>query len=192
MAKRVEFLFDYGSPFSYLADTRMPGLAARTGATIVYRPILLGAVFKATGNSSPVTVPAKRNYMGSELRRWSERYGVKFRLNPYFPIDTIRVMRGAVAAERDGRFTTYHAAMFPAIWAERRNLGDDAVLRAILDKLGVDAAAVESDEVKNKLRANTDEPIARGVFGAPTFFVGGDMFWGNDRLEWVEAALQRA
>jgi 2-hydroxychromene-2-carboxylate isomerase len=129
--------------------------------------------------------------MGAELARWSGRYGVRFRMNPHFPINTMKLMRGAIAAQRAGRFDAYHAAIFPAVWAEERNVGDDAVLRAMLEQAGVEPASLESDEVKNALRAATDEAVARGVFGAPTFFVGDEMFWGNDRIEWVEQSLAR-
>jgi 2-hydroxychromene-2-carboxylate isomerase len=188
----LEFFYDYGSPFSYLADTQLPALAKRTGARIIYRPMLLGAVFKATGNASPATIPAKRNYMGAELARWSKQYAIVFRMNPHFPINTIKLMRGAVAAEIQGKFDAYHRAAFAGVWADQLDLGDDAVFGELLAKAGVDAAALESDEVKARLRANSDEAVSRGVFGAPTFFVGGDMYWGNDRLEWVEQALKRA
>jgi 2-hydroxychromene-2-carboxylate isomerase len=187
--KRVEFFFDYGSPFSYLADTQLPALARRTGAEIVYRPILLGAIFKATGNASPIAIPAKRAYVGAELERWAKRYDVPMRINPYFPINTLRLMRGAIAAELAGCFPAYHAAMYPAFWVEGQNLRDDEVLCALLDRIHLDRAALGTDESKNVLRANTDEAVARGAFGAPTFFVGSDMFWGNDRLDWVERAL---
>jgi len=192
MAKQLEFFYDYGSPFSYLADTQLGALSKRTGAQIIYRPMLLGAVFKATGNASPAAIPAKRIYMGAELARWSGQYGITFKMNPHFPINTIKLMRGAVAAQAQGRFDAYHASAFAGAWAEQLNLGDDAVLAHLLSKAGVDPAMLEAGEMKDKLRVNTDEAIKRGVFGAPTFFVGGDMFWGNDRLEWVEQALKRA
>jgi 2-hydroxychromene-2-carboxylate isomerase len=189
MAKRVEFFFDYGSPFSYLADTQLPAIARRTGAEMVYRPILLGAVLKATGNASPITIPAKGKYMGLELERWAKRYGVPMKMNPHFPINTLRLMRGAIAAQSAGCFAAYHAAMYPAFWVEGQNLRDDEVLCALLDRVHLDRAALDTDESKNILRANTDEAVARGAFGAPTFFIDGAMFWGNDRLDWVEQAL---
>ncbi|MGH7947875.1 MAG: 2-hydroxychromene-2-carboxylate isomerase [Candidatus Binataceae bacterium] len=192
MSKQLEFFYDYGSPFSYLADTQLSALSKRTNAQVVYRPMLLGAVFKATGNASPAAIPAKRSYMGAELARWSREYGITFKMNPHFPINTIKLMRGALAAQLLGKFDAYHAAAFAGVWAQQMNLGDDGVFAELLRNAGVDAATLESGEVKDKLRANTDEAISRGVFGAPTFFVGGDMFWGNDRLEWVEQALKRA
>src|SRR5436190_154578 len=118
MARQVEFFFDYGSPFSYLADTQLAALAQRTGATVVYRPMLLGAVLKETGNASPMTVPAKGRYMGVELRRWAKHYGVPFAANKFFPINTLRLMRGAVAAQQAGCFAGYHRAIYPAFWVD--------------------------------------------------------------------------
>jgi 2-hydroxychromene-2-carboxylate isomerase len=192
MAAQIEFFFDYGSPFSYLADTQLPALAKRTGAEIVYRPMLLGAVFKATSNASPVTVPAKGRYMGIELQRWARRYGVPMGMNPHFPFNTIKLMRAAVAAQMQGRFEPYHTAAFRAVWVEGIDGSDPGALGALLERAGIERGSIEGGEVKDRLRANTDEAVARGVFGAPTFFVGDDMFWGNDRLDFVEAALARA
>jgi len=193
MSKNVEFFFDYGSPFSYLADTQLPALAERTRAAILYRPMLLGAVLKETGNASPMAVPAKGRYMGVELQRWAKHYGVPFVANPFFPINTIRLMRGAVAAQQEGSFPAYHQAIYRAFWTEEVNLGDQEVMRSVLRNAGLDAALIftriEAPEVKGQLRANTEEAVRRGVFGAPTFFVGEEMFWGNDRLTFVEAAL---
>lgn len=196
MNNEVEFLFDYGSPFSYLASAQIEGLAKRNGASVVYTPILLGAVLKATGNSSPMAVPAKGRYMATELARWSARYGVAFKANPHaFMSNTLRLMRGAVAAQRLGFFLLYHRAVFRAVWAETLNLGDEGLLRKVLERAGAPAdgiiAATESQEVKDQLRDNTDLAVKRGVFGAPTFFVGDEMFWGNDRLDFVEEALRR-
>jgi 2-hydroxychromene-2-carboxylate isomerase len=195
MSQRVEFFFDYGSPFSYLADTQLVPLARRTGATIVYRPMLLGAVLKETGNASPITVPAKGRYMGVELHRWARRYSVPFVANKFFPINTMRLMRGAVAAQHADCFDEYHRTIYPAFWVDSANLGEPGVIRAVLDKAGLNAdlilARLEEPDVKEQLRLNTEEAVRRGVFGAPTFFVGEDMFWGNDRLMFVEEALTR-
>jgi 2-hydroxychromene-2-carboxylate isomerase len=190
----VEFYFDYGSPFSYLADTQLQGLAARAGASIIHRPMLLGAVLKATGNSSPMTVPAKARYMGHELERWATRYGVRFQPNPFpFLRNTLRLMRGAVASRAHGVFDRYHHAVFAASWADALDLGDDGVFRAVLGRAGVDAdeliRSIDEQGTKDALRRATQEAVERGVFGAPTFFVGDEMFWGNDRLDWVEHAL---
>jgi len=196
MAQQVEFFFDYGSPFSYLADTQLAALERRTGATVVYRPMLLGAVLKETGNASPITVPAKGRYMGVELHRWARRYGVPFAANKFFPINTMRLMRGAVAAQHAECFAEYHRAIYPAFWVDSANLGEPGVIRAVLDKAGLNAdlilARIEEPDVKEQLRLNTVEAVRRGVFGAPTFFVGEEMFWGNDRLMFVEEALTRS
>lgn len=193
MARRLEFFFDYGSPFSYLADTQLAGLAARTGARVVYRPMLLGGLFKETGNVSPLEIEAKRKYNMLDLERWAKRYRVPPPHNPHFPINTIRLMRGAVAAERSGVFAAYHRAIFDAFWRDGLNLGDAAVVRQVLERAGLDAARLETmaeeQVVKDALRAATDEAARRGAFGAPTFFVDGEMFFGNDRLTFVEEAL---
>ena len=190
----VEFFFDYGSPFSYLADTQLPGIAARVGTAITHQPMLLGAVLKATGNSSPMAVPAKARHMGRELERWAKRYGVPFRPNPSpFLRNTLRLMRGAVASRRLGVFERYHPAVFAASWADALDLGDDEVFRSVLRGARVDAdelfRAIEEQSTKDELRRATEVAVERGVFGAPTFFVDDEMFWGNDRLDWVERAL---
>jgi len=196
MAQQVEFFFDYGSPFSYLADTQLAALERHTGATVVYRPMLLGAVLKETGNASPITVPAKGRYMGVELHRWARRYGVPFAANKFFPINTMRLMRGAVAAQHAECFAEYHRVIYPAFWVDGTNLGEPEVIRAVLDKAGLNAdlilARIEEPDVKEQLRLNTEEAVRRGVFGAPTFFVGEEMFWGNDRLMFVEEALTQS
>jgi 2-hydroxychromene-2-carboxylate isomerase len=192
---QLEFFFDYGSPFSYLADTQLAALAQRTGARVVYRPMLLGAILKETGNASPMTVPAKGRYMSVELQRWARRYGVPFAANKFFPINTMRLMRGAVAAQQTGCFAEYHRAIYPAFWVDSANLGEPEVIRSVLVKAGLNAdlmlARMEEPEVKAQLRLNTEEAVRRGVFGAPTFFVGEELFWGNDRLTFVEEALTR-
>jgi len=192
--KTVEFLFDYGSPFSYLANTQLPALIQRTGASVVYTPVLLGGVLKATGNSSPIAVPAKGSYMRLELKRWAHRYRVPEPVNPFFPINTMRLMRGAIASQQLDIFDRYHATIFDAFWAKGLNLGDEGVLTRVLEAGGLPAAeiarAMEPHEVKDRLRRDTDDAVARGMFGAPAFFVGGEMFWGNDRLDWVEDALR--
>jgi 2-hydroxychromene-2-carboxylate isomerase len=195
---RLEFFFDYGSPYSYLADSQLRALRARTGCEIRYRPMLLGGVFKATGNRSPALEPveAKRRYGGVELRRFVDRLGVPFQWNPHFPIDTLRLMRAAHAAQRLGVFPAFHAAVYPAFWAAGEDLGDDAVVARVLGAAGLEGdrllAAAREDEAKAALRATTDEAVARGAFGAPTFFVDDEMFFGNDRLDFVERALREA
>lgn len=191
--KSVEFFFDFGSPTAYLAWTQLAGIASQAGAAVVRRPMLLGGVFKATGNASPATIPAKALYMNRDLARFAKRYGVTLRFNPYFPINTLTMMRGAVAAEDAGLVDVYDAAMFRAMWQDERDMGQPAELATVLASIGWEgddfAARIASDSVKERLKANTEEAIARGAFGAPTFFVGGEMFFGQDRLDFVAEAL---
>lgn len=193
MSKTVEFCFDVGSPTAYLAYRRLPALVERTGASVRYTPMLLGGVFKATGNASPVMVPAKGAYMGVDMARFAKRFGISLNMNPYFPINTITLMRIAAGLEGDPRFGAYVEAVYDAMWRRRKNMGDVEVARAVLDEAGLDGAALlalaETQAAKDRLKANTETAIARGVFGAPTFFVDGEMFFGQDRLDWVEEAL---
>jgi len=196
MAKTVEFYFDFGSPYSYLAYKALPGIAAAHGAQIVWRPMLLGGVFKATGNHSPAQIPAKSRWMHQDMQRWAARYGALFRHNPHFPINTLVLMRGAAGMQMRGPdFDKYVATAFHAMWGEPRNLGEPQELAAVLRQAGFDAEAfqalVNDAAVKEQLKKNTEEAVARGVFGAPTFFVGEEMFWGQDRLDFVAAALAR-
>ncbi len=194
----VEFFYDYGSPYSYIADTQLAGLIERTGCRIDYRPMLLGGVFKATGNRSPAQEPvdAKRNYFGTEMRRWVDYYGLAFRSNPHFPINTLGLMRYAHAAVAGGVFELFHATVFSAFWEREKNLADPAVLADELEAGGVDAGklaeASTAPEVKAALRETTEEAVSRGVFGAPSFFVNGELFFGSDRLIFVELALAGA
>ena len=193
--RSVEYFFDVGSPTSYLAWTQLPKVAAETGATIVWRPMLLGGVFKATGNASPVTVPAKGRWMNEDIQRFATRYGVQFRFNPHFPINTLTLMRGAAGMQMRSpdEFLRYVDVIERAMWETPQNLGDPEVLAATLFDAGFDPAAfaalVGDPEVKAKLVATTEEAVARGVFGAPTFFVGDQMFFGQDRLDFVREAL---
>jgi len=193
--RTVEYFFDVGSPTAYLAWTQLPKIAAETGAAIAWRPMLLGGVFKATGNASPVTVPAKGRWMNEDIARWARRYGVPFAFNPYFPINTLTLMRGATGLQmrRPDELPRYLDVIERAMWEAPRNLGDPAVLAATLAEAGFDAdelvALTGDPEVKAKLVATTEEAVARGVFGAPTFFVGDAMFFGQDRLEFVREAL---
>jgi 2-hydroxychromene-2-carboxylate isomerase len=197
-AKKVEYFFDFGSATSYLAWTQLPRIAAAAGAEIVWRPMLLGGVFKATGNASPVSVPAKGRWMKDDLARWAARYGAPFRFNPHFPINTLTLMRGAAGLQmrRPQDFSRYVDVVHRAIWEGERNLGDPAELASTLAATGFDAdafaALVADPEVKARLVATTEEAVARGVFGAPTFFVGEAMFFGQDRLDFVQEALGNA
>ncbi|WP_199556014.1 2-hydroxychromene-2-carboxylate isomerase [Sandaracinobacteroides hominis] len=189
-----KFLFDYGSPASYLAWKRLPAMVARTGASVEVVPILLGGVFKATGNVMPASVPAKGRWMNGDLAIWAKRDGTPLTMNPHFPINTVALMRGAVAAEMRGELTAYSDAVFNAMWRDGRNTGDLAVLADVLTEAGLDAAAyaaaIDSAEVKDKLRANTEAAVAAGAFGAPSFLVGDRLFFGQDRTAFVELALK--
>ena len=193
MSPQLEYFFDYVSPFSYLANSQVPGLVERTGVELVHRPFFLGGVMKAAGNSPPATVPAKGKYMSADLARWAKRYGLEMRFNPNFPINTVKLMRAALVSLEDGSFPAFHEAVFHAMWCEPVNLGDDDVVRGVLEKAGLDAAGLldraTSPQVKDRLRSNTDEAVERGAFGSPTFFLGEEMFFGNDRLDFVEEAL---
>jgi 2-hydroxychromene-2-carboxylate isomerase len=196
MARQVEFYFDFGSPYSYLAYKALPAIAAAHGAGIAWRPMLLGGVFKASGNHSPIEIPAKQRWLRDDLERWARRYGAPFAHNPHFPVNTLTLMRGAAGLQlKGGNFPRYVEAMFSAMWERQRNLGDPAEIAAVLGEAGFDprafVALVGDAAVKEQLKKLTDEAVARGVFGAPTFFVDGEMFWGQDRLDFVAEALAR-
>ena len=191
--RRVEFFFDFGSPMAYLAYMQLPGIAVRAGAEIVYRPMLLGGVFKATGNSPPAAVPAKGRYMSRDIERFARRSGVPYAFNPHFPVNTLHLMRGAMAAEEMGQFKPYADAVYRAMWVEQKAMEDLEVTGDVLARAGLDApllmSLVAEARIKDKLRLATEEAVARGVFGAPTFFVGAEMFFGQDRLDFVAEAL---
>jgi 2-hydroxychromene-2-carboxylate isomerase len=193
MAPSLEFFFDYVSPFAYLANSQVPALIERTGAQLVYRPMLLGGVMQASGNSPPFTVPAKGRYVGTDANRWARRYGIPMEPNPFFPIKTILPLRAALVLLEEGGFPEYHEGVFRAMWSEAANVGEAEAVTAVLEKAGLDAAHVlarcAEPALKEALKQNTAEAVERGAFGAPTFFVGEEMFFGNDRLDFVEEAL---
>lgn len=195
MSKTVEFFFDFGSPYTYLAYHQLPKIAARHGATVIWRPILLGGVFQATGNKSPMEVPAKARYSLIDLQRWAQHFGVPLQMNPHFPINTLPLMRGAVAMQlrSEVEFQRYVAVIFRAMFEHPRNLNQPEEVAAVLAENGMDPTAfvdlINAPAAKEKLKENTAQAVARGVFGAPTFFVGEQMFWGQDRLDFVEQAL---
>jgi 2-hydroxychromene-2-carboxylate isomerase len=195
MSKSFDFYFDFGSPASYLAWTQLPALAAATGAQVGYQPMLLGGVFQATGNQSPVMIPAKGRYTFTDFDRHARRYGVVLNLNPFFPVNTLLLMRGATGLlmRDEARFLPYCNAMFKGLWVDAQNMGDPATVGKVLAGAGFDPAALlalaNEQAVKDRLKAVTQDAVRRGVFGAPTFFVGEQMFWGQDRLEWVREAL---
>ena len=196
MSKTVEFYFDVGSPAAYIAWTQLPRLCAAAGGRIDYKPMLLGGVFQATGNHSPTTVPAKGRYMMDDLGRYAARYGVPFVNNPHFPINTLLLMRAAVGLQmRDPeRFVPYVDAAYKAIWADAKNMNDPEVVGQVLQAAGfnpIHLVALAGDQaVKDRLKAITQEAVERGVFGAPSFFIDGQMHWGQDRLDFVQQALE--
>jgi 2-hydroxychromene-2-carboxylate isomerase len=196
MKKCVDFYFDFGSPTTYLAWTQLPAIAAAAGAELNYHPILLGAIFQATGNRSPVAVPSKAVWMMKDLARFAARYRVPFSHNPHFPINTLHLMRGAIGYQmkKPELFNSYVATIFKAIWVDGLNLGDQATLAQLLQASGFDATEfltlIQLPEVKEKLRTETEAAVQRNVFGAPTFFVGDEMFFGQDRLDFVQEALR--
>jgi 2-hydroxychromene-2-carboxylate isomerase len=194
-APRFEFWFDVGSAYSYIAWRALPGFVERTGARVELRPMLLGGVFKATGNRSPVEIAAKGRWAADDLARWASRLGVPFEFNPWFPVNTLALMRAAAGLRlRDpDALPRYLDAVFGAIWASPRNVADPTELASVLAAAGFDpeafVALIEDPKVKDALRRDTDEAIGRGVFGAPTFFVGDRMFFGQDRMDFVAEAL---
>lgn len=196
MSKQVEFYFDVGSPASYLAWTQISQLAARHRAEVIYQPMLLGGVFKATGNSSPATVPAKGRYTRVDFQRFAKRYGVPFAHNPFFPINTMQLMRGAVALLGTAQFAPYLDVVFKAMWVDGQDMGQPAVVAEVLGRAGFDPgelmAKSNDPAVKDRLREITERAIEHGVFGAPTMFVGNEMFFGQDRLDFVEEALAQS
>lgn len=199
-AKTVEFVFDFASPNAYLAGKVLPDIAARTGAEIVIRPALLGGLFKLTGNQAPMTafggVRGKLAYEALETRRFVDRHGLTaYRMNPHFPVNTLLIMRGLVAAQRAGVADRYIPVVLSAMWEQGLKMDDPAVVSQTLAAAGLDAeallAATQDPEVKAELMAGTEAAAARGAFGIPTFFVGEEMFFGKERLGQVEDELRR-
>ncbi|HTO72112.1 MAG TPA: 2-hydroxychromene-2-carboxylate isomerase [Myxococcota bacterium] len=195
----VEFHFDFGSPNAYLAHLVVPKLEKRTGVRFQYVPVLLGGVFKATGNVSPAVSNAgiknKGEYGALELRRFLHKHGITaFRMNPHFPVNTLAIMRGAVAAKRLGVFERYVDEVYRHMWAEPKKLDDPPVIRAALleSQLPADELVARSADadVKQELLANTERSVARGTFGSPSFYVGDELFFGKDRLAEVEEEIQ--
>ncbi len=193
--RTFEFWFDFGSPAAYLAFTQIPSIEAATGAKAIYRPMLLGGVFQATGNHSPATIPAKGKYIFNDFNRYSKRYGVPFNNNPHFPINTLLLMRGAIGMQlqHPEQFLAYCSAVFQVIWIDALNMNDPATVGTALHKAGFDPhklmAIANDPATKDALKAATTEAVSRGVFGAPTFFVDNQMYWGQDRLDFVKEAL---
>ena len=194
----AEFLFDFASPNAYLAHRVLPQVEARTGVKFVYTPVLLGGLFKLTGNQAPMMafagIPNKLSYEMLELRRFIARYKLEaFQMNPFFPVNTLLIMRGAVAADMDGVLPQYTEAVFHHMWEAPKKMDDPAVVAEALTSSGLDAARLlaraQEHEVKKKLMDNTDAAAKRGAFGIPSFFVGDELYFGKNTLRDVEDAL---
>ncbi|MBP7081728.1 MAG: 2-hydroxychromene-2-carboxylate isomerase [Rhodocyclaceae bacterium] len=196
MQKKLDFYFDFGSPAAYLAYTQLSKLAADTGAQIELKPILLGGIFQATGNRPPISVPLKGQYLFADLNRFAKRYGVVLNMNPHFPINTLNLMRADIGLQlrNDTRLPKYRDAMFAAIWVDQQNMNDPETVGTVLAKSGFDPMAISAlagdPEVKEALKIATQEAVNQGVFGAPSFIVDGELFWGQDRLDFVREALR--
>jgi 2-hydroxychromene-2-carboxylate isomerase len=195
---QVEFHFDFGSPNAYLSHLVVPGIETRTGIRFTYVPILLGGVFKLTNNRSPaetlVGIKNKAEYQRLETARFVKQHGItRFAPNPFFPVNTLTLMRGAIAAQRLGVFDRYVDEVYRHMWAEPKKVDDPDVLRSALVQSGLDAGAilelVRTAEVKETLMTNTQRSVDRGTFGSPTFFVGDEIYFGKDRLRDVEEAI---
>lgn len=193
MTRTVDFYYDYGSPNAYLAHLQLPGILKRTGGTMALKPMLLGGVFQITGNASPAANPLKAPNGMRDMRRYIGKLNIPFKMNPHFPVNTLKMMRGAMVAEEEGYLDRYNEAMYRAMWIAELKMDDDAVLADTLAGAGFDAAHIvkrsQEDAIKARLKSYTELAAARGVFGAPTFFVDDEMFFGQDRLEFVEDAL---
>ena len=201
MPVTVEFLFDFGSPNAYFCHKLIPAIEARTGAVFSYVPILLGGLFKVVNNRSPMEayadIPHKRAYQQLEVERFIRRHALTaFRFNPHFPVNTLKIMRGAVAAQALGCSAAYIEAVYAAMWEQQRNLADEAQILEVLASAGLDGPALlqksQEPDIKAALLANTEQAHGRGAFGSPTFFVNGEIYFGKDRLRDVEEAIVQA
>ena len=198
-AREIEFFFDIGSSYSYLAATQMEGLAARTQVPVRWRPFLLGGVFKATGNDMPARLPAKAKWMLHDMTLWAHHYGIPFRMPSRFPLLTLRTQRALAAAERLAGATAvpaFASALFRAYWADDQDVTSDPVIGAAARAALLDGdqiiGAIDAPETKDLLRATTEEAVRRGAFGAPAMFVGDALFWGNDRIPLLEQYVARS
>ena len=198
MSTTVEFQFDFGSPNAYFCHRVIPAIEARSGKRFSYMPVLLGGLFKLANNRSPAEafagIPNKRAYDRLEVERFVKKHDLSaYRFNPQFPVNTLKIMRGAVAAQALGCFERYVEAVYAAMWEQQRDMADEAQILAVLAAAGLDGPALllksQDPEVKAGLMANTERAHARGAFGSPTFFVGDDIYFGKDRLREVEEAI---
>ena len=192
--KTLELFFDLSSPYSYLAATQVEAVARRAGAAVQWKPMVLSAVFKAANNVMPANSPPKAKWMFSDLDRWAREYGVPFKMSRHFPANTIKAMRLVLFGETKGKAGAVALAAFRAMWVDDLDLTQESVLRDVARSCGLDPdqalAQIETPQIKDQLRAFTEEASRRGAFGAPAMFVGDELFWGNDRLHHVELALK--
>ena len=197
MSTQLDFYFDFGSPTAYLAYRRLKQLEQQYDLEVVYKPMLLGGVFKATDNSSPVAIPAKGKYMSEhDMPRFAQRYGVELAFNPFFPINTLYLMRGVFAARKLNCLPDYLDTVYKAMWVDQKNMGDLEVVAEVLRSADLDSEtllqATQEPDIKQALIAATEEAVSRGAFGAPTLYIGDEMFFGQDRLDFVEERLRCA
>ena len=193
MTKTVTFCFDFGSPYSYLAYNYLSPIK-EAGAQIDLKPVLLGGIFKATGNQPPATVQKKGEYMFKDIQRWANKLDISFKMNPYFPILTVPHMRGAILAQKKDILEDYMQSMFDSMWLKGLNLNDQEILTKVASESGIDpndfAEGISSDEIKDELRLNTQFAIDKGAFGVPTYFLENEIFWGIDSIKFLLESLK--
>lgn len=193
MAKTIDFYYDYGSPTAYLAWSQLPALCKEHNAILNYRPVLLGGVFKSTGNTTPAALEPKAKWLFDDVARHAEFYQVAYRMNPHFIVNTMKIMRGAMWAQNNGCLEDYNSAMFTATWAQGKDTSDTDVITEVLTTANLDADAMlqstGEDNIKKQLIKATNSAVECGVFGVPTMFAGDVMHFGQDRLLWIEAYL---
>lgn len=194
MQKIIEFFWEPGSPYTYLAATQIEHIAQETGATVHWKPFLLGKVFEARGTKLPASVPAKAQYMFKDLARWAQQYKIPLTMPTVFPVHSLLASRSAISAAQSGHETAAAKAILSAYWGEGLDISKPEVLTDAFNKAGLDGADIlgrsQDQAVKDLLKDHTEDALKRGVFGAPTFFVGDAMFWGNDRLDHLKMVLQ--
>ena len=195
MSKTVDFYFDLSSPYAYMASTQIDELCERCGASASWKPFLLGAVFKATGNRAPATVIPKGKYMLEDLKEWAAYYGVGFAFPSSFPLNSVKPMRACLAAEEQGKLKEFVRAMYEAYWVNNKKIDEPDIIAEVAKSVGLDGekllARIEEQDLKDKLKDNTQAAIDKGAFGTPSMFVDDRMYWGNDRLPLLERYLKQ-
>jgi 2-hydroxychromene-2-carboxylate isomerase len=187
--KKIDFYFDFGSPYSYLAHTQIKKFEKETGEKVNYMPVLVGGLHKLAGITAPAFIPLKAKYLIKDCKLWADKYKVKYQFNRYFPIKTVNLMRSALVAEKDNFLRSFVDKVFNAVWVDTLNMNDDEVFLKFIEGqyINSDLFSLKYNDpvIKNELIKRTDESFAKGVFGVPTFIVNGKLFWGQDRLEFV-------